>query len=104
MKLTHLALKDFNNWCLNKGISENYKPKEYSLDVANAMIYSVYVEFFDSSSIIIGITNLGKLYGYSVNDLIETGKRDLHYGKYFLNRNEAMSAAIKKANKIYNNE
>jgi hypothetical protein len=111
MKLTGKCKQDFQNWYFNQEIFDDYYisyvPKKGMLDefkcidfkeLPKSMQYGVYVDFFDSVGINIEITNDNKhikTFWVDVNAK-ETDDIELN------SRSEARTAAIKKANEIYN--
>ncbi|WP_428743194.1 hypothetical protein [Tenacibaculum sp.] len=99
MELTGKCKEDFYNWAKDKGIIENWKPKQYSLNVAYAMIYGVYVDFFDSVGLNI-LTYTPDSFLYYTNILSE-GRYLINVGGY-RTRQESIEKAIIKANEIYN--
>lgn len=91
MKLSGNCKEEFDTWKNGKGI-ENFKPKEYSLDIVSCFCDSMLVEFFDSVGIYISIPYLDEFAAFVGDEWC---------GDYKI-RNEATNAAIKKANEIFN--
>ena len=58
------------------------------------------VDFFDSVGIKISIRNISDAYWFVINNVHTKGKKDRYEGKQ--TREEARTAAIEKANEIYN--
>ena len=110
MKLTGKCKEDFEKWYIKQGLNFNvvtdvegnkdtyYFPISYFNDYPKSMQYGVYVDFFDSVGINIEITNDNKhikTFWVDVNAK-ETDDIELN------SRSEARTAAIEKANEIYN--
>ena len=103
MNLTGQCSKDFNEWYLRQGFSKQGQ-YEYgqrkALNMFNAMMlpfrWGVYVDFFDSVGLRIGVSPVfeNDFWVYLNNEEIN----DID----FKTRPEARTAAIKKANEIYN--
>ena len=103
MTLTGQCSKDFNEWYLSQDFSKQGQ-YEYgqrkALNMFNAMMlpfrWGVYVDFFDSVGLRIGVSPVFEndfwvyLNDEEINDID------------FKTRPEARTAAIKKANEIYN--
>ena len=100
MKLTGKCKEDFEKWRL---LNHKYTESEVSGAAATiweyldeSMQYGVYVDFFDSVGIMISIlTNVDE------NELFF--RIDGYHMGRFDTRQEARTAAIEKANEIYNN-
>ena len=114
MELTGKTKVEFEKWSEFKGL-ENYNVKDYSLDVVYAMLFGVYVDFFDSVGTIISIEpnwHCGKLETKTQEEVNETLDFDVMvFGSDSDNcecettktRTEARTKAIEKANLLCNN-
>jgi len=105
MKLTGECKKEYDKWRENKGL-ENFKVKQYSLDVVNAMIYGVLVDYFDSVLMIVDIETVGEP---TMKGMTPLGFRVFINGfkitlTYIPTRPEARTKAIEKANSIRNEQ
>lgn len=99
MILTGKARNDFNTWCMDKGF-ENFNPKDYSLDIAQAMSNAVLIMFFDSFKLTITITfAMDKTFDSFV---AKENYEELQCSQFQKTRYEATKKAIEKANEIYN--
>ncbi len=97
MTLTGKCKIDFNEW---------YKKKQYDrlilgwIELPPSMQWGVYVDFFDSRRILISTSALTLsetyIFDIGINRNVE------YWGDNFKTMNEARTAAIEKANEIYN--
>jgi len=105
MELTGKCKEDFDKWLSPSG-KEVVKTSRAVLSFfrrsPDSMQYSVYVDFFDSVVILISTSGLVLsktfLYDISIENNVE------FYKDNYKTRLEARSAAIKKANEIYNSK
>jgi hypothetical protein len=106
MKLTDKTLTAFEKW-YNLEFEKRNLPYSSGFNISDDSIkFGVYQEFFDSKDIIIQIS----LYNIDSNNweiLIDYGSfidGDEYRETHLVSRQEARTEAIKKANKIFNNE
>jgi hypothetical protein len=92
MKLEGQAAIDFYEWTKHKGL-DNWKAKDYSLDAARAMAYSIIEIWFDSINQSIG--KIGR--GYNCYYHEYTGIMTQHK-----TRHEAQEKAVSTGCKFYN--
>jgi hypothetical protein len=112
MKLTGKCKEDFEKWYMQWVFNEKTFlslrfSSEQILENWNSLHqsekYGVYVDFFDSVGIKLSIRNISDAYWFVINNVNTKGKKDRHEGKY-MSRAEARTAAIEKANEIYNSK
>ena len=100
MKLTGKCKEDFEVWCSNNVWAINPAPTNGSVfyELPEPMQYGVYIDFFDSLGTVVFISTYWddkQYFQVDVNNLSE----------YELNtRPEARTAAITKANEMYNKQ
>lgn len=98
MILSGKCKEAFVEWSKDKGIDVFYA-KDYSLNIAKTIHNAILIEFFDSVGIYIEIeytnTDIGIVFDVSVNKE--------WVGCTYETRQEAINAAIVKANEIFNN-
>jgi hypothetical protein len=96
MKLTGKCKEDFEKWYFDNDKNVYIDLKSfYSLD--ESMQYGVYVDFFDSVGIDIDIFKTPE--GKYLSAVEMEGNDNIHN-----TRQEARTAAIEKANELYNNK
>ena len=116
MTLTEECKQYFEDWYLSQDYSKQGQ-YEYgqrkALNMFNAMMlpfrWGVYVDFFDVNGIYI---NSGKnlsnqipdKYNYVIEVEIEVFSKKIYYEEYFNSLNDSRTAAIEKANEIYNSQ
>jgi hypothetical protein len=105
MKLTGKCKEDFEKW-YKKYIKSNSEKLISNTDVnyfsllTNSMKYGVYVDFFDSVNLEIYIKKIAiEKYSIYIDNI---GHHVLDNYVFFKNLKEARTAAIEKANEIYN--
>lgn len=96
MKLSGKCEIAFNEYCKNKGL-ENFNNKKYALIVCKSFWNTLFIDFFDSVGIYIGIDPLYDMQGTFRVYLDK-------YGFQSISRQEATEKAIEKANEIYNSK
>jgi hypothetical protein len=99
MTLTGKCKEDFDEWYKNplRHKVALYRSIKYWETFPDSMQYGVYVDWFDSVDTRVIISNYwdyGEYFQVSVNDSIEVNE--------ISTRQEARTAAIEKANEIYN--
>jgi hypothetical protein len=97
MKLTGKCKEDFEKWL-------KLKPKRYGYDpvfnwLQTEMQYGVYVDFFYSVGITVWVAPNGDWIYY-----IEEHDTETEYSERFYLQEQARTAAIEKANEIYNSK
>ena len=107
MTLTGKCKTDFEEWYLSQDYSKQCQ-YEYgqrkALNIFNAMMlpfrWGVYADFFDSKRILVSISGLTLsetyIFDIGININVE------YWGDNFKTMNDARTAAIEKANEIYN--
>jgi hypothetical protein len=108
MELTGKCKEEFEKWYLGKfiylkhNIGKNLPSPNRFYRTVESMQYGVYVDFFDSVFIYIHIDI--KEYGFDIDEVIHECEVFLNSNKVAenLTRPEARTAAIEKANEIYN--
>ena len=108
--LTDKAKQDFEEWfkheypSYNLDSSEWYEDEKYWDDLSDSMQYGVYVDFFDSVGIVVG---LSAYKGFAKRDCyrvrVGTVEGSYRIDPYPTTRTEARQKAIEKAQEIYNN-
>lgn len=103
MELTGKCKEDFEKWLNPKYLEDVETGSGINVfeHVGNEMKYGVFVDFFDSVGIRVSIRNIGSSYWYVINYPNTLGLKDRYESKY-TERPEARTAAIEKANEIYN--
>lgn len=91
--------EDYYKWYTSKG-NNKIKVKEFSLDIAKAMVYATAIEWLDSVEIFISIKycELSKGFDYRLKAKIAD-----YAGGNYKTRTEAIEEVLKKANELYNN-
>ena len=92
MRLTGQCEIDFKRWRIAK--KESYLKDWFFEELMPSMQYGVLIDFFESEDIRINI--------HSEIDYIQAYVNDNDLGNHFQFIKEARTAAIKKANEIYN--
>ena len=100
MKLTGKCKEVFNEWQKNKGY-ENFKPKQYSLDIVIAMQNALIIEFFDSVGIYISLEWKYKYFEIGIIEIKNNITTSLLEND---NRLKATNEAIEKANDLFNSK
>lgn len=98
MELTGKCREEFYEWSKGKGL-DNFNPKMFSLDVARAMVFGVYVDYFDSVGVFIEMNFL--INGW-FGRLVTLNPIKNHLTEEIPTRPQARQKAIEKANEIRN--
>lgn len=100
MKLTGQCKEDFKKWFIDNVTIKSSPIIQDSIGLSDfyrllpSMQYGVYVDFFDKQSIRISMNQLSGTYWFDIDNFDE--------GEEEITRQEARTAAIEKANEIYN--
>ena len=102
MKLTGKCKEDFKNYLLNDITDFSYK-YNYFINLQDSMQYGVYEDFFDSVNLFIEVIVVD-VNDFSFQIFKKESAKVLSVGSVFNIRSEARTAAIEKANEIYNED
>ncbi|WP_271729995.1 hypothetical protein [Aquimarina algiphila] len=118
MKLTGEAKKDFEEWLIKDNkpsyvgfeeigfVRHNVFSPVYFYDLPESMQWGVYQDWFDSTGVSIsdwGLVLTKESIAWHCSILYECKIVSVSKGRFFNSRQEARTAAIEKANEIYNN-
>jgi hypothetical protein len=102
MKLTGKCKEDFKNYLLNDITDFSYK-YNYFINLQDSMQYGVYEDFFDSVNLFIEVIVVD-VNDFSFQIFKKESAKVLSVGSVFNIKSEARTAAIEKANEIYNSK
>ena len=96
MILTLKAKEDFEKWYIKKDVSDDefYNIWEEWSNLSTSCKNAFYIDFFDSVGIYINALRYNKQWWKAI--------AEYEYARIFNSRQEALTKAIEKANKIYN--